>query len=232
MGLRRRVNALARTVRRQTRLEYYRNQGAYNMNSATAQSFVWCLNEPNQMGLIWNAGAAVPIVDKVFHHSIGLRVFLSVESQIPTQTYVTLFILQGKPALQRYLDGTNELAPVNGTHFITGTSGLTTEGRAPGAMVNKDLFRIVKFKRIRIGQTAFVGQGVTNFDNTHKEFYFKLRPKLKYEAVQGNAMTLTEGQMPVSQRYFLFIASDEAQGDAQPAVWVNWVSINKIDLSN
>lgn len=231
-GVTRRLSRLERTIRRQTRIEFFKSQAAYRMNIATVPAVSWCLNEPNTFNLLWNAGAALPNQERVYHHNTGLRLFLSTESQNVTNTYFTVFILRGKPALQRYLDGTNELAPAIGQHYTTGSAGQLTEGRTPGAMVNKDLFSIVKYKRIKMGNTAYVGQGVSNFDNTHKEFYFKFRPKTKYQAVQGNVLTLTEGQMPVTQRYFLLVVSDEAPGDQQPDVWVNWVAVHKIDCPN
>lgn len=189
------------------------------------------VNEPNTMTSIWNAGATIPTVEKTYHASMGLRVFLSTESQNPVQAYFTVFVLQGKPALQRYLNAQNELDISANVHYIAGTAGQLQEGRVPGAMVNKDLFHILKFKRFAIGNTAYVGQGVTNINNTHREFYFKIRPKMTYRAVQGNAMQLTEGQMPVTQRIFLAVVSDEAPGDPQPHVWVNWVAVNKLDMS-
>lgn len=230
-SLRRRVNRLTRTVRSQARLEFFKTQAAYRFNIATAAAVSWCVNEPNTMNALWNAGAALPTVERPFHHTMGLRVFLSTESQNVVQAYFTVFLLRGKPALQRYLDGTNELAPAIGQHYTTGSAGQLTEGRTPGAMVNRELFSILKYKRVQIGNTAYIGQGVTNSHNTHREFYMKVRPRVQYRAVQGSAMTLTEGQLPVEQRLFLLVVSDEAPGDAQPDVWVNWVAVHKLDMS-
>lgn len=183
------------------------------------------------MAAIWQSGSAMPTCEKVTHLTTGLRIFLSTEIATVVQAYFTVFVLRGKPALQRYLNASNELDPTANVHYITGTAGQLTEGRTPGAMVNKDLFSILKYKRVCIGNTAYVGQGVTNINNTHKEFYFKLRPKTVYRATQGNAMTLTEAQMPVTQRIFVLVVSDEAPGDAQPNCWVNWVAVNKLDMS-
>lgn len=212
-------------------MEFFKTQAAYLFTTATVPAVSWCLNEPNTMSTLWNAGAALPIVEKTYHHTMGLRVFLSTESQNVVQAYFTIFLLRGKPALQRYLDAGNELAPAIGQHYTTGSAGQLTEGRTPGAMVNRELFSILKYKRVRIGNTAYVGQGVTNIENSHKEFYFKVRPKTMYRAVQGNALQLTEAQMPVEQRLFLFVVSDEAVGDTQPHVWVNWVAVHKLDIS-
>lgn len=99
-------------------------------------------------------------------------------------------------------------------------------------MVNKQLFNIVAMKRFPIGNTAFVGQGVTNINNSHKEVYVRIRAKQTYRATQGNAMALTERELPVTQRFWVLCVSDELTGDAQPAVWTNWNVLHTLDLGS
>ena len=228
--LARQVKALVKKDRRRHRVEFFRSQAAVLFSSYQEPVHAWCINEPALMAPIWNP-TALPVMEKCYHYSTGIRLFLSSESVAPSRAFFTVFLLKGKSALQRYLNANNELTVQLGTHYTTGTAGELVPGRTPGALINRELFKIVKFKRVIIGNQVTQGTSSYNLMDTSREFYFKIRTKCTYRAVQGNALSMTESQLPVTQRYYLLAISDEAPDTAQPPIWVNWVGVHKLDFN-
>jgi hypothetical protein len=226
---------LARRVQAKDRVEFYKSQWYSDLSTATSTGRSFLVNGPAAMNLLFNADAPAPQSEKVWHKSTGLRVFFTMNTTVQPQTdYITMFVVRPKPAMRRYLQADGTFALTSGVHFTAGDAGIVGEGRRPGAMINKQLFDILHYKRFVLGTVVYTGQGPANITDTHKEFYFKVPVNRRYEAVQGTALTLTEAQMGVEDRVYVLVFTDRPEGTAvnqQPKISMNAVAVHSLVLN-